>query len=1008
MKVDDKKTLYARYYAERYRQFILSNQDALRLRAPSRIPGIAISSVENEFTKKTYPSPTDDGHKIQAILKNKKHHALLWETSPQKLKEATRWGIIKTESMTGRVISSLGHYRVLAHERVYHGMVSDTQALKLALLDNYQDRFEALQALESLVNKYATKDDFTQALTQYITTLKHIKTQLQDNFSALQLEALNYPELTQTIADDIDEAIKKAVAYQGALEKAPNPTLLLKQMNRARGDHSILEFVKQQMHANLYTLQGLNQDVVFRVGALTRGEFNDCIEDARKSIDEHTPDLRNAITAQHHGNYQARGVDDLVVYDFSQDDSSPERERQALLAISFIEGYERVDYTSNWNTPYVIKKQIYDVDTKEDLTKIIAPKWSIHRLEGVWNNLSYLGGYLWHLLQSALFKTQPYEQESWSNSEFSLHAKHLRDNYSKPNYPSWYKAWQFSKQVGVGVKDIFLGVYNAVKALTVQLPDDLLNDWESTKPLASWKETSTKAEQELNAIQTAEELVIDEFKTNNPIECESLKTLAKAEYSLTKGEENDILTAIVQGVNGFSSLFTHNLFAKDPVGSLLFSTAFAVGGASIFFPLTSKMLFGASYVNSFTAFSKLVGSTPLSQALCGGLLQAQAIHMPFNLITEGRHSALAHSAQKLVDDPLTLATGFGFSYGLGYLLANGFLGYKLPVLSELISHELGSSGLLNYPVIGVKLGVGCVYILVSDDNAQYYSLQLRHNNNEFIHCDINLANKEDSSLYQELLEKKQQVDLVVWLSTHASNLPKLPRDCKLALCRQIEKVFSADKNSVHSLQQLIYPKAENHSIAFQLIAIPLKYIPLVARFFLSFAMSAIAWLKNNPHAEKPITRAADDLFQNAAKDINRLVTVCSNALYGLVNGLASPFKALAYVGIMFIGRVAAFFDGVHIGSSLYQGLGWIHALYRKTGAALYPERTMKSVVTAHPAHTVNAVMESYETLVARLEVNNKVVSTQNYLIDSTRSQSLFTLEKEPRDRANYGIGLDHI
>ena len=50
--------------------------------------------------------------------------------------------------------------------------------------------------------------------------------------------------------------------------------------------------------------------------------------------------MRNAISDKHHGVYGKRGQlqNEQITYDFSEEHLSPEGERQALLAISFIEG----------------------------------------------------------------------------------------------------------------------------------------------------------------------------------------------------------------------------------------------------------------------------------------------------------------------------------------------------------------------------------------------------------------------------------------------------------------------------------------------------------------------------------------------------------------------------------------------------------------------------------------------------------------------------------------------
>ncbi|MBA2651941.1 MAG: hypothetical protein H0U73_06735, partial [Tatlockia sp.] len=355
MKIDKADLIYKKYYNQHYRAFILSEAKELTLQAPAptSTPWNALSSSKDLFTKETcFPDPSKG--KVHFIKKNAKNHAVLWETKAETLKAGVRWGLVKAESITGQVISTLGHYRIIAHARIVEEnklMVSNTQAVKLALLDVYQDRFEFLQNLESLVNTHATKASFDAEIRRYKEKLEAYKKTIPEKFRGLHLEeegedahgpykGMNYGALTSKIIEDLDKDITLAEDYRTQLENQESSA----KANRARGYYSILDFVKRQMHKNLYEFQGLNQDVVFAIGALSRGEMNDCIEDARDLIDKHKPDLRNAVTEKHHGLYGH--PDETIVYDFAKDELSPAEERRALMFISFIEGWDVVDYTT--------------------------------------------------------------------------------------------------------------------------------------------------------------------------------------------------------------------------------------------------------------------------------------------------------------------------------------------------------------------------------------------------------------------------------------------------------------------------------------------------------------------------------------------------------------------------------------------------------------------------------------------------------------------------------------
>ncbi|MBA2711651.1 MAG: hypothetical protein H0U57_13820 [Tatlockia sp.] len=953
MKIDDANEIYKKYYQEQYHTFILGKATDLSLQAPApgATPWNAKSSEIDSFSKETCFPDSSKG-KVHFISKNQNNHAILWETTAKTLKEGVRWGLIKSESMTGRVISTLGHYRVIAHERIVKEsnlMISNTQALKLALLDVYQDRFEVMQQLESLVNSGADKLRFKATLHEYKENLESLKKSIASKFSNLHLEkegfdangnpykGMNYAELPNKLIADIDQDIKHADEYWEELNNLDST----REANRARGNRSILEFVKRQMHRNLYQFQGLNQDIVFAIGALSRGEMNAYIEDARDLIDKHKPDLRNAVIGKHHGLYAS--PNETLIYDFSEDDLSPAQERQALMAISFIEGWDAVDYTSDWANPVVINQSNPKAPSSAPLSKIFATKWNTHR-----NFTAALGNYISNWFKGIFFSTRPWEGE---DREFKLYASELIRK-SKPDYPLWMKAWHFMQKIGIVLKDIFIGIRNFGQQFTLYLQIDLQDDWASSKPLPAYKTSFSEANNQIKIIQSEEQKIKDELGIL-PLEAandeENLR-LAEADYHLSYGEEHDLLTAMVQGIGGFTGHFTHNLFAKDPVGALIYSSAFAVGGVSIFFPLIGKTFFGTQFVHGFKSFSELVGSTPLSEWICGSLTLAQGSHMTYGLM-DGPSSGAVSLATTLLEDPVTSAFCFAAAYGIGYAIAN------VPGIGEYIRAELGSSDVLNYPVIGVKFGAGVILILVSDENGKVHSIERPYDFEKLTKIWNYL--QKDPVIMKEVGTMMQRLDIVQWLCKNASCLTKLEPDTQFEIERQIEEIFSVEQ--ARSLKKLIHPEKER-SIAYQIFSVPLGYIPALFRLVFSLVLTSAAWANNNPRWKEPTKRAGEALLNKTSKDITRIFNVASNSLYVFVNVVASPFKAIALIATMLIGRTTAFAD-LHSGHFLHKGFAFFHDLYRRIGEALYPLRAMKSVVYADPVHTTNEVFHSMDELV---------------------------------------------
>lgn len=941
MKPDDAQTLYGHYYDKVYQDFILNEENGDLSLQGKGWGFLATSFSKDVFSKNEVPLTRG---KIQIVTKNQQSHAILWKTEPEKIKEAVRWGIIKAESITGQVISTLGKYRIICHERIARGMVSNTQALKLALLDIYQDRFEALQELESLVNKNCSMEEYAAALTRYKRVLGEIQSKIENTFAKMHLDKLGYQTLTGTISKDIDSDIQRASDYEHRLKNLPS----LKKANRARGNHSVLEFVKQQMHNNLYALQGLNEAVISSIGALTRGDLNDCIEDARKAIDDHRADMRNAITAKHQGDF-SDPRHTRITWDFSRDDLNQEQERQTMLAISFIEGWDKVDYTSNWNKPCVSNLN----NETAELAKISATKWNKHR-----NNGRYFLEYLKNWFTSIIFPTHPWDEGV--SDDMHLFADDLK-KHTRPHEPLWKKGLYFVLGICAGLQDIFLGLYNFGKDFVLDLPRALEEDIYSTQTLPPLQVTLDQAGANIHKINTLEKetlnALLEEIKSPAIANIQSSTILAEADYHLTAGEEQDPLNALTHALGEFSGHFTHNLFAKDPVGALLFSTAVGVGGMCIFFPALTKSLVLDVYFKSFTSFSKLVGSTPFSEAFCAGLLQGQAAHLLWNGILEGPSSSAVSATAELLENPIPYAIGFAAAYGLGYLLAN----IPIPGLHELIEDELGESDILNYPVIGVKLGITSIKIIVSDKQENYRSIEIPLNSQKLTLKYEDLGPED----MQAMGLMMKQLQLIQWLNSNASQLPKLDRKIQFDISRQIALVFSQEQ--ARSLNKLIYPE-ETKSIAYQFFAIPLGYVTAIMRLGFSMLVSSGAWLAENPHPAEPIKRASEALWQKIRKDLNRLNVVASNLLFTTVNLLASPFKALASIFSLLLSRIAAFFD-YHPAHAVHQGFAAVHETYRDIGSFLSPDRAMKAVVSAHPVHTMNEVAHTYQELFKPFEKN---------------------------------------
>jgi hypothetical protein len=893
------------------------NQDmSLSLPVVSSIPWISASKRQNYFEKVIYPS---DAHHIKFITQNHQPHSFVWQTTAQTLKNATRWGIVKTESITGQVIAALGQYRVTAYTRISQGMMSNTQQQKLALLDMYQDRFEALQALESCVNQDLSDAAYDAVFEDYIQKLIKIR------------DGLDHLEIIKAI--DVD--INKTKVYLANLKSRD----LLSASREARGSVSVLEFVKQQMIEGLYELQGINQDLTYnrnRSFALTRGEFNSHIEDARKVLNDHQADLWNRVTDKHHGLYAADG-DDLVSYDFSEDDLSPERERDVLLAISFIEGWDQL---SNKNGVPTVKNN----SGEEKLDVIAATRWQTHR--DIWTLFKSLGYYALNSLKSIFIETYPWNEEAWENPHFHLFATTLRRKI-KPNEPLWKKPIKFFKHVFHEVLDILTGIRDFGVNLVIRMPAVILNDWESSHVLPALETVLAEAGEAANLLKNDEMLRLQEmlkrcdFVTAPPATPHT-SALAHAEYALTAGEQNDLLTAMAKGIHAFNSVFLHTIHAKDPIGGLLFSAAYGVGVGAIYFPAHTASILGAQYVNGFSHFSYSMGGSQCAAAIAGGSSQAQMAAMGWDSFIDGPSSRSVDALYALGKDPLTYGAYFAAAYTLGYLLTNGLAGHEIPWLSEHLKADLGTNPKTGYPVIGGK-----VAILSGESLEEVHHHAALPTKIAFSDDYITQVSSILSDEHQAQLARFQ---LIIWLSMHAEWLPRLDRAVQHALSRQIDALFSREASA--SLHKLLYP-VKTRSIAFQLLSLPLSYIPVILRVVLSAVLSVLAYTRGNALPFAPIQNACTALLDKTAKDLSRLIAFTIHALYLPYVFISSMIKNIAAIAMMAIGRVASAFD-VQVSLMLYQSCAAVHVFCRSWTAFFFPTRMLQSVDSAHPNHTIKA------------------------------------------------------
>lgn len=948
MRLSSRKKLLKDFIAHRWEQFIHDDDEQMVLPEISNFPGKAASSKLSTY-KKICIGDKASSH-VKIITKNKDHEAFIWKTTPQKLSEATRWGVIHTESITSKVIGALGQYRVAAHETIAKGMISNTHATKMALLDLYQDRFEKLQPLESLINQKQSLADIVAALRTYAIHLEEIRDSISERFADTDIDTLS-PKAVTRMQADMNADLKRVADLLKRINKYKN----VEDLTRARGVFSILEFVKSQMLINLYELQGTNQDISFstkRRFALTRGKLNDYIEDARAEINDHQPDLHNVVNAKHHGHYSNNH--NQVIYDFSKDHMTADEQRKAMLAISFIEGWDRLN-GHKLESPY----------GSVDLQQIYATRWQVSRNFRAF--MRKIGIKLLNLLKSFVISTKPWQEDAWpyqpGGNQFHLVTNELHD-HSKPNKPIWHTPVAIFRRIIRGFKDMLYGVYNSGKEL-IKTPIELVTDWHSTKALPPLEYVMQDANQLFNRIHEVEKhrlnSMLAEVASKKKIDVETLyrkdknpeadlAPIAHQDYLLTAGDTNDILNSLVRGMHEVSHFFTRTLFAKNPVAGCVFVAAYGVAGATILVPQYVSAL-GSQFLAWQAKFGAVMAGSKFSSAISVASIEGQVMALAADGMMHGPTGWMGGILDEFAKNPLQIVTIGGIAYATGYILAET----GIPVIGDILREETRGNP-MNLTVLGGKS------ILAS------YALFHKNKPYKFVETEFSVNGNEVKQfplvweLNKEFIERFQ---FVKWLSENYKMLPKLPAEMRCNIERHIDRLF--EREEAKSLYKLIRHE-KSRSIAFQLFYIPLSYIPSLLRIIASFFVSAMALIARQPHPAQPIRNAFFALGMQTSKDLSRLAFFLTELKRFVVSFVSSMIKMVAFTIEMGVARIASLFNQ-HPGHAVHRFFAHMHLGLRKLGEILYPTPAAKHIATANPKSTVNQYEASYRKILLGLNID---------------------------------------
>lgn len=1000
------RDVLAKYNEHKLRDFKLNQDETfLKLTPVSNVPWITAQSKQVQYEKETCTLLKTSSNTIDVIKKDDEFHSFIWHTTAANLKKGVRYGIVKTQSVTGQVISTLGQYRLITLDRIKDGYVSNRYLLKKKLLTHYQKRFELLEELESLANQNVPEMEFRHAFDRYIKNLTEIQTKLDAYFTKTKFSEVDRDGINH-LKSEIQEDIAKAKHFMRHYSREA--------ANRATGVDSVLTFVKSVMIRNLREMQNHNQNITYSrklFYAATRGDLNSCIEDAEKIIEDYEVPPRDSVYADNHGCYGSG--DERVAYDSSYHCTTGQQEQRALLAITFIEKMNKVVLLDSPNQKATL--QTKNTNKKQsELKTVTATKWHVSGGGGgvfkrilAWiANISiklvfgivelpltilveplmfgHFSGFFHGVRKLATreITVKNNDAPALDGQESFLSSKTQRETMSLGLRLRHLTANAFKNSF----QDIWSGARDIYKQFAIHLFDNIYDDYaDGEKKKQSLDEVLRAFNNEISEIAIHENRVRENLFPDHQVPKEQKKVkldeqFASPTFIPTGWKPNDALNSSASATDAFMSLFMHHIYAKHPFAGLLFTLTYAAGGLAVLAPNVVSFL-GPQFI----AYSQNLGfgmsQSPLTAAISSGCTQAQMASSVFEMIIHGPKSWVATNAVEFEKDPFTsliyVATAVGFGYLVVYQL-------NVPWLSEMLKDDMGTFPPSSLAFVGAKLGVLVYELLEESEHEHLEKTDKNKNLKEYLtelykksHPDVTepalLSEKVDkvmNDLQQQttaeaLRNKFKKLKLMHELTANHDRLLYLSAKTKHHLVQQMNELnfTSAD---VRSLKKLLYPE-EKMSILRTTLAIIIGYPAFLIRLAVACVSSIIQ------RSPKPLLNAAVDFGYKIVEDVARVGRACSKYVKVTSLFIRRMIKTVAdvFMNTVLARGEALVFNTHHIANGSYTISGRLDALYEKARQlfSTVVDAAIKFINVAHPMDTERKSEASYVKLFSKLEYN---------------------------------------
>ncbi len=805
---------------------------------------------------------------IYIIKKNGTPISFVWKTKRENLKEAVKEGVYKPEALTAQVISAMGKYRSKVLEQVYEsGIISNKYHEKKELLDFSQRRVELLQPLERLINSRVELKEVVSALQKYMDDVENYKKEFQCNHLVkydvdVRKKFENYLEADIVQIREIQNRIRFAFLDSKSFLKSDGINSLRLQLRLM-----IIDINKQAqtMNQNLtyarssYVMQSSHEmsSGFEKIGftlreawkkflslfpeSLFRGDFNHICEEVMMTIDSHEPDLHNAVTVEHQGDF-SKSKDEYVCLEFSTNDKA------ALAAICKIEGVDRIEcekdelvftkadkmnvktvlnttrfmqYSSLWHS---FERKSED---EQNQTWGEAAIWFLEKtMERVLSFVSNVSTGIVYLIPDIVLGTLG----GLFDFEFSLveylkiyrkierpeaHYFDLSNAMKVKNKPFAFSIFLFiGATVRSAVSDMLWGAVLIAQQIA-KIPKIVISDYH----VGGWGDKSETLKQVFSELDANIKTIQGEMEASGLTLVEEKRDchFARPPYMLSAGEWNDV-SVLPKGIKSFGNTILSSVHYSSPVRGFIYNFLYYIGFGTIIAP--QHLNFMPDFYKEVSAkLGMQMAHGIVGQGISNAVTQAQGSAWIAEIFEKGPNSFIGQMVTKLESNLVDIAVITLIARTFGGVLE------KLPGVGHVINEELGSSknaGLVTY---AAKIAILLKEIFEKGETGEV-SEELIDETKKLI--------KEFQKI-SPLPEEQKLIDsthFMLKLMTHSELLPHLPVLSKRKLIQQAQRLFPDQPEMVTAVENMLYPDPP-YSIAARTLHILGKYLSTASRLIFS-------------------------------------------------------------------------------------------------------------------------------------------------------------------------------